>query len=88
MFTGFDPETAAGLTAVFDVGGMIGALLAGLISDSCGGPAIMIFISLISGLFPLVSHVVVVWQGSGRDEEEFLQGRPGTGEKWDRGEMK
>ncbi|VDO87260.1 unnamed protein product [Schistosoma mattheei] len=67
---GFDPSSSADLSAVFDLGGILGGIIAGYVSDSTGSSAITcvvmialsiptvrnLFISIYLGLLPLVEE--------------------------------
>ncbi|XP_064651178.1 glucose-6-phosphate exchanger SLC37A2-like [Lineus longissimus] len=48
-----DPQTAASLTALFDVGGMFGGILIGLLSDILGIKAILCVVFLLSAAWPM-----------------------------------
>jgi len=50
-----DPTTAANLSTLFDVGGIVGGILAGLASDYTGKPATTCAIMLIAAI-PSVSR--------------------------------
>ncbi|VDQ09416.1 unnamed protein product [Trichobilharzia regenti] len=53
---GFDPSASADLSAVFDLGGIIGGIIAGYVSDTTGASAITCVVLLILSI-PTVSEI-------------------------------